>query len=345
MRIQPENVHSVLILKPSALGDIVHALPVLPELKKLFPHAQVRWLVFEHFAGVLEGNKYLDGVIVWKRKGSSLSRFAGTLREIRGFRFDLAIDLQGLARTAAISIASGAKVRIGVPGLREFSWLFEKEAGTFSPTQHAVERNIEIIKYLGGAPGTPEFYINVPAESEKFAENFLAESGCAPGARLLGLLCGAGIRQKMWPVERFAALARASAEKLGATAVFFGSAGDIPRISEVISLAGAAPRGRYLNAAGKTTLKQLCALLKRCRVVAGNDTGPLHLAAALGVPPIGFFGPSSPDILSPYHPKGICFYKKQECSPCGISPSCAEVKCMKEIETGEVFSAVEGLWK
>ncbi|MEW6041442.1 MAG: glycosyltransferase family 9 protein, partial [Elusimicrobiota bacterium] len=167
-----EKILSILIIKPSSLGDIVHALPVSPELRKLYPESKICWLVFDHFSEILSGNKYINEIIIWKRHGDFSYNIA-LIKEIRNHRFDLVIDLQGLLRTALISLLSGARKRIGVPGLREFSYLFEKEVATFKPTQHAVERNLEVIKYLGEPPGMPEFYINISDEEKKFADNLL----------------------------------------------------------------------------------------------------------------------------------------------------------------------------
>jgi lipopolysaccharide heptosyltransferase I len=329
----------ILIIKPSSLGDIIHSLPVLVALRKLYPDGYISWLVFDKFSEILSNNGLLNDIIVWKRR-STLLELIQLEKKIRSAKYDITIDLQGLARTALVALFSGAGKRIGVPGMKELSWLFTKETGKFDAGEHAVDRNLRVIKYLTENNNMDlsefkQFPITVPANDLQYVKTLLSKN---PGNKYIGILPAAGIPQKMWPLKNFAKLCDLIAENLKCTSVFMGSAADTKITAEIIRLM---KTKSYVDISGKTTLIQLAGALSLCSLVTGNDTGPLHIAAAMGIKVIGFYGPSNPNQLKPYSEKSHVFYKNNNCSPCGINPGCKNNVCLSSITVDEAFNCIK----
>ena len=326
----------ILIVKPSSLGDIVYTLPTLAGLRKLYPDAYIAWLIFEHFSDILTGNSDLDEIICWKK--NSLNDFFNVLKKIRDARFDLLIDMQGLARSSLVALFSNAKQKLGYPGMREFSYLFTREIAKYDPKMHTVERNLKVVKYLGGATEDKKFFINIDEEIKKFVREFLRFNNVSENDTLIGICPSAGIWQKKWPY--FGELSKMIVNQFNSKVIFFGSKDDLPSINKIIQKNG---DNRLINSAGKTTLRQLAGLIKTCKLVISNDTGPLHIASALNIPVIGLYGPSDPSLVGPYGSNKIVLWKGLECSPCGVNSRCLDNKCMKCITIDEVLQGVEKL--
>jgi lipopolysaccharide heptosyltransferase I len=332
----------ILIIKPSSLGDIIHSLPVAVALRRIYPESYIAWLVFDRFADILAGNTYIDKIIVWERKNTSISYLAGLVTRLRSEKFDLVIDLQGLARTAIVSVLTGAKTKLGVPGMKELSFLLVKEIGRFDKTEHAVDRNLRVVEHLmndtklNDRANLIKFPVMTTADDESFVNRLLAEHN-QPYKAIAGILPAAGIPQKMWPAENFARVCDYLVTNHGMLVVLLGSKSDHAASDKICSLMKTT---NHINMCGKTTLKQLAVILSKCKLVIGNDTGPLHLAAGLGIPVIGFYGPSNPDQLRSYSANSVYFYKKTECSPCGINPRCKTNKCLTSITTDEIIDCI-----
>jgi len=334
------EINKILIIKPSSLGDIIHSLPTLVELRKLYPESYIAWVIFTHFAEILYGNQYLNEIILWNRYSGPIE-FINMMKYIRDKHFDLVIDLQGLARTALISFYSGAKYKLGVPGLKELSYLFIKEVGPYSKSQHAIERNLTIIRFLGYEPNSKLFPINISPGDEQYAKSFLSKNRYNFKKNLVGISPSAGIKQKMWEPEKFASIANKLIETYDCYIIIFGTEKDINIAEKIIELIR--NKNNVINAINKTSLKQLCALIKFCSIFIGNDTGPLHIAAALNVPTIGLYGPSNPEQLGPYNKNSTFIWKKLECSPCGTKPNCKNNICMKQITVEEVYEKIKNI--
>ena len=274
----------VAILKPSALGDIVHALPVLSALRAAWPAAHLAWVVNKSFEGLLAGHPELDATIPFDRaafRGNPLraARYAVAFtNRLRREHFDLVLDLQGLLRTGLMCAGSGSPVRVGFAAAREGSRHFYTHRVEVPDADriHAVDRYRRVLDFLG-LPATPaRFVVPVdPAEVAAVAE--LLEAFPRPW---VAVAAGAKWLTKRWPVASFAALLNRAAAHFGGTAVLVGSPDDIALSLEL----AAQLRGPHLDLTGKTSLPRLVAVLKAADAMVANDTGPLHLAAALGTP-------------------------------------------------------------
>jgi ADP-heptose:LPS heptosyltransferase len=229
---------------------------------------------------------------------------------LRRERFDVALDLQGLLKSAVPCWLSGARLRIGSGKAREGSRLFYNlRVAPARGESHAVERCLELALPLGVREEPLEFRLRASEESRAWADKFLA--GGAEEGNLVALSPGSSKPEKCWPVRGFARLAHALSTE-GAKLVVVGSArekhledslaGGVAKPPTAPSPASGEGKGgvELIRAVGQTTVAQLVALLERCVLFVGNDSGPLHIAAALGIPCLAFYGPSSPRLTGPY---------------------------------------------
>lgn len=274
----------IAIIKPSALGDVVHALPVLSALRRAFPAARVTWVVNAAYEPLLAGHPDLTDTLPfdrgtfrkgWRAAAAYTTRFAA---ELRRRRFDLVLDLQGLMRSGLMTLATGARVRVGFANAREGArYAYTRRVKVPDAERiHAVDRYWRVAEAVGAGGGPKRFHVPLRPEASGWAAAQLA-----PLPRPL-VAVGVGARwvTKRWPPGHFAELLRRGHSHFGGSAVFVGGPEDSPLSQEVArGLTGPA-----LDLAGKTSLPQLAAVLAACDVMLSNDTGPLHLAAALGRP-------------------------------------------------------------
>lgn len=276
----------ICLIKPSALGDIVQTLPLLPVLRAAFPRAEVTWVINRELRGLVDGHPDLAGVIPFHRRGTArdwLTLFGSLARS----RFDLVLDLQGLLRTAVMTAVTGAPIRVGLQTAREGAHLTVNctvPETTRQVPAHA--RNWRLAEVLGLGDHPRQTIIATSADDDAWASQQL-EGLPRP---LLAFHPGARWETKRWPVERFAAVAARAMQSWGAGVVILGSPAERPDADLLQQqIAGLVPRGLVRNLTGSSTLKQLSALLSRVDVAVSNDSGPMHLAAGLGTPTLGIF--------------------------------------------------------
>lgn len=278
------HAERIALIKPSALGDVIHSLPLLGALRHKFPDAHISWVVNRSYQSLIDGHSALNETIVFDRgaiKGgwrSAVGASVHLIRELRMRRFDLVIDLQCLARSGLMTLATGAPRRIGLSTAREGARLAYTDvvAVPEPDKRHAVDHNWCVAEALGVGDFPKRFDVPVWPESRSWAREQLAElprpwMAFGVGARWL---------TKRWPPTHFANLARRVQDAYGGTAFFIGAPDEAPIAKEVI----AQLRGPSRDFVGTTTLQQLAGLLEAADVMISNDTGPLHLAAALGRP-------------------------------------------------------------
>jgi lipopolysaccharide heptosyltransferase I len=302
----------IAIIKLSSLGDVVHALPVAHALRRALPSAHLTWVVEAREYAILRDHPDLDAVVpvdtrlwrrlIWRPAGArQVLGKVGRLRErIRRASFDVAIDLQGLLKSGLLTAYTGAPLRIGFSAGRcreRWNALFTNRHVTPPDSaRHVVEQYLALLAPLGIEPGPAEFHVPGPAAAERRIEELLVKEGVKPGDRLVAINPGAGHPRKRWSVARFGALAERLATEAGARLLLLWGP-DEAHMAREISLA---LPGQSALLAPPTDLGELVALLKRCRLMIANDTGPLHLAAALGTPSLGLYGPTLAERNGPY---------------------------------------------
>jgi len=328
----------MLLIKPSSLGDVVHAMPVLAALRERFPRTFIAWLVKQQWAGIVERMEGVDHV--WS-VGSGAAGWLSAVPRLRAERFDLAVDLQGLFRSAVMARLVGCPERIGFANGREGSpLLYTQRVVVPTPDVHAVDRYLLIAKALGAAvPARPEFRFSIPACDCEQVAAVLAQAGVRTGATWIAMNVSARWPTKRWPAVFFAEVAdRLQKEGLGPV-VLFGGPDDRAEARAVTSLMTTPPG----DVTGLTPLGLLPALLQSAAVLVTNDSGPMHIAAAVGTSVVALFGPTSPVRTGPYGTTHRVLTQPVPCAPC-LSRTCrnaVEQECLTSIEPVRVVEAVK----
>lgn len=360
---------NILIVKLSAIGDVIHTLPSLAALRRCFPAADITWVVEEAAADLLAGHPDLDRVIVSGRKrwlreirqgqiGEVLGEMQTLLRALRARCYDWVIDFHGLLKSAVLVGVSRGKRKLGYDSLQEGSCLFYSEKVPEDMGKHAVDRYLDLVRRVAGPQGeaclahTPTFTIGLGDQQERRVTALLKEHWelLAGGGQGRGIP-GEGVQglrfvavnpvafweTKLWQEEKFAELCDRVRRELGVGIVLTG--GEAPPLERIRGMMAE----RAANLGGRTTLRELACLYKRAALVVTTDSGPMHLAAAVGTPVVALFGPTDPARTGPYGPGHRVVRRELACSPC-LKKRCETQRCMREIEVGEVFAAVrEGL--
>lgn len=308
---------NILIVKLSAIGDIVHALPVASALKRHLPACRITWVVEKAAYELVAGHPYIDEVILFDKP--KFKSFFGLLRHAPGFilalrkrRFDVALDLQGLLKSALIAWLSGAARRFVYENSREGSDRFAtRVVGRHAAGGHVTERYLDLVRQLcADFPSGEADYAIELSEDEKIAAYRIARhAGLDVEQRYAALILGANWPNKIWPQEHFAALADQLYDR-GVIPVVVGGPAD----SQLAAMVIAQMKIPAIDLTGKTTLKQLAAILQKATVAVGGDTGPMHLAAAMKTLTIALMGPTDEGRNGPYGHTAII--TPRECAGC-----------------------------
>ena len=333
-----------LIVRLGALGDIVHAIPVAAALRRAYPTARIDWLVSARHRAILDLVPVIDRRLVINDRGdaSGGTSLVSALRELRRARYDVALDLQGLIKSAVLARGSGAPRVIGFSAAyarERMARLFYTEAydpgrgGLFDAreTRHVVAINLGMLGTLGLDVTAPEFPID-PVHSD--AASVVSRQ---TGGRYALLNPGAAWPNKRWPPERLAAVAAALHARHGLMSAVLWGPGEEPLAQAVVAGAG---EGAAV-ASPKTTIADLVALARGAALMVSGDTGPAHIAAAVGTPLVGIYGPTRPSRNGPFSPDDVTVSRDAVCQ-CHHRRRCTrERMCLLDVEVDEVVDAVE----
>ena len=346
---------SILIVKPSSLGDIIHTLPVVHALKRCAPGCRVGWIVQKAFAPILEQDPAVDQVYPIGISSTSEPQ-AGSLSYLRAFRetiatlrdlrrllrrapYDLVLDLQASFRSGLLGLSNPGGVRIGFADARELNPLFQHQRLPVpAACSHAQEKNLLFSSYLGCPAGKEDFYLCTGEQADRGARDFLARHGVAENDKIVYLHAAARWQTKFWHQERWAALADRFLAQ-GLWVVFGGSDKDRGYLDPIVDGMVQSP----MVAAGELDLAASAALLKKTALYIGLDSGPMHMAALAGVPVVALFGPSHPERVGPYKVEHrIVRDARLDCLGCR-KRSCAHLSCMEGISVDMVHGAAQEL--
>ncbi len=333
----------ILILKPSSLGDVIQALPVLRLLKLHYPDSEIFWWIDSALAPLIEGDPDLTGIVRFERKRwSKPQHWPEMIRSVQWLRaqhFDLVIDLQCLLRSSAFAWLARGKFLAGLDEVREGARGFYDHAAprkTFHT--HAVDWYLSVLPPLG-VPVHKNFdwLPERPAISAAVKSKWKID-----GAKWIAIQPGARWKNKRWPAKFFAELVRTLAEKFpDVRFAILGDKGDQP-LGAMISQAAAE---RCVNLCGATSLPEMIEWVRRCDLMVTNDTGPMHVAAALGKPLVALFGPTAPERTGPYGQLENVLRLDLPCSPC-LKSDCAienTDECLRALPPALVLARVEKL--
>lgn len=295
----------ILIVKPSALGDIVLALPALAALHDSFPQAQISWLASPEFIPFLEGHPYLKEVLPFERRKmahfwrSRASRriLRDLIHDLRVRKFDVAFDFQGLLRSALTCRLSRASQRFGPANGREGApWFYTRTVRPDAQSMHLVDHYLAMVEAGGGTrPLEPQFLFPPYAVASEQVEQWRTQQGIEAG-RYVVMVPGSAHNDKCWPVDRFSVLADRIQKQYQMPVLLVGTQGERATAERMQSLA----RSPIISLVGSTDLPELVCLMREAGLVISNDTGPGHIAAGLGVPLVMLFSWSNPARIYPY---------------------------------------------
>jgi ADP-heptose:LPS heptosyltransferase len=326
----------ILVIRPGAMGDILVATPVLPNLRHAFPGSHIAFLVDRRFASVLEANPYIDEMIVFDKESmgrrwtpSRIKREMDFIAEVRARRFDMVFDLLGSLRSAILSLRCGAKVRVGY-SYRIRKYFYNRMVIARNP-QYVVEFNLDSLRRVGIPIVSREIHLPVRDTDVSFAGAWLSEKGVRGDTLLVGLFPGGGWQSKRWPERHFSVLGDLLARRLGAVVLIMGGPMEKGAVDRIASAMSSTP----LRVEG-LSLSNFAGLVSRLDLFVSNDSGPRYLAVAAGVPSVGLFGPTIGSNANPPDPKHVALSYGGECRCCN-KLFCFGQECMKGIEPEGVY--------
>ena len=337
---------SILIVRLSAMGDIVMATPLASALKRTYPMAKICWLVQPEWRDLLAGHPAVDEVLVWPRNEWAAlwreKKLWSLLRAVRSFgaylksfAFDLGIDAQGLLKSALLLRLSGARHRIGLKSKERSHWLLDQAVAANPDNSRISSEYLSLARALGLVTGSFEPTLELDGEQRAASKRLLASLDVS---RPYLTLCPFTTRpQKHWPEAYWAELGSALCQQSGGPVLLLGGKADEAAACRIVDLAGANRNGRLLNLAGRTTIAEAAGLVAGSELVVAVDTGLGHMGVAFNRPTVMLFGSTRPYTVTTQDNVEV-LYRDMHCAPCRRRPTCnGAYTCMKNLAVGDVL--------
>lgn len=336
-----KSFNKILITRTDRIGDVLLSTPAIKALRKRFPRSHIAVMVRPYARDIVLGNPYLDEVVVYDKYGAQRSFLASIkfAQSLRRKRFTLALMLHPTNRVHILSFLAGIKNRVGFNRKMGFLLTDKIEHTKHLGQKHELEYSLDIIRFFGIEPEDKDLFMPIRQDSEMYIEQFLATQGCQRGDKLIALHPGASCPSKIWPKERFAEVADKLADEFKVKVVVVAGPDDIDIGKDLIGFMHCA----CIDACGKTSVSQLASLLRRCCLFISNDSGPVHIATAVGVPVVAIFGRSQaglgPRRWGPTGKDDIVLHKDVGCKAC-MAHNCQKgFACLRAISVDEVADA------
>lgn len=333
---------NILIVKLSAIGDVIHAMPVAHAIKETYPEAHITWVVEPPAYDLLAMNPDVDEIILFKKKefksiGGFLENYGPLKREIQKRNYDAVLDLQGLFKSAAIAYLAKAPRKLGMCNMRELSDKISQPVIGANAKGHIVERYLDVARAIGCKAENAEFSLNVSDREADLTRMRFSQAGANMGNPYVVLAVGANWPNKRWPEENFAKLADWLYTKRLIPVLVGGGVVDEQRAAAISAQSEIPP----VNLVGQTNLKQLAYTIQQAQLVIGGDTGPVHLAAGLKVPTIMLMGPTNATRNGPYGQLANAIEADRACKHCW-KRACPDNKdCLNAIAAVQVMAKAE----
>ena len=325
-----EEIKKILVIKLRAIGDVLLSTPVLKNLRHNFKDAEIDFLTEPPSREIIEGNPYVDNLIIFDRGDKSLGRFLN----LRCKNYDLVIDLFCNPRSALMTFISGARYRVGY-AFRGRGYAYNIKLKPREEVHHNVEFNLDALRALGLEIIDENPYLPIDESAENFAEKFFNENDLK-NKLTVALIPTGTWETKRWGLEKFAELGDIVAENFNAKIlIIWGNEKEFEEAKKLLSFMTTKP-----IILPRTSLKQLGAILKRCSFTIANDSGPMHISAVVGTPTLGIFGPTNPHAQGPFGEKHLWVRNEEiDCLGCNLTKCPIGNKCMSELKVETVYSA------
>jgi predicted lipopolysaccharide heptosyltransferase III len=344
-KVSLDNIKKILVIKLAGIGDLILASPALRALRKRFPKAHIALLTISRAKELAEGSPYIDELFCLNPASKNLREIVRLIRSLRRKRFDMAINLynlftlRGALKMVLLIYSIGARYRVGRnTDNRGFFYTIKVPDERFSD-RHEVEYNLDVVQALGADIKDKGLEISISDKDREFVQEFLKQNGIGENDLVVGINPGAFRPSHRWSQESFARIADRLTKKYEAKILITGGPEEIELAQKIADMMKIEP----IIATGEVTIKQLVSLIERCNLFISNDTGAMHIAAAMKTPLIALLGPG-PLRYSPYGNKDryIVIKKDVGCSPC-YKFRCKKHLCMKLITVEDVLKAAEEL--
>jgi len=331
----------ILIVRTDRIGDVILSTPVIKALRKNYPKAYIAMMVSPAAFDIVDGNPYLDKVIVYDKDLKQKSwvdsiKFAFSLKRDK---FDLVIILHPTNRVNLLTYIAGIKKRVGLDKKLGFLLTDKMPHVKQLGQKHELEYNLDLLRYLGIEVQDKSLFVPIKKEAKKWVDEMFLKNGLKEGDKLLVIHPAASCPSKIWPAKRFAEVADKLVQAYNLKVLIVSGPKDLAVVSEVIKNMKTEP----INFAGQTSVSQLACILKRCRLFISNDSGPVHLASAVGAPVISIFGRNQPGLSpkrwGPVGVKDVFLHKEIGCVECLAHNCLRSFACLDAISVNDVLSA------
>ena len=339
-----DDLKNVLIVKLSAMGDVIHALPVSYAIKETFPDAKVTWVVEPPSLDIVKMNPCVDKIILFKKKDfrslrGFMREFFPLKHELQEQTFDAVLDLQGLFKSAAIAFFAKSNIKLGICNMRELSDKISRPVVGENAHGHIVERYLDTARAVGCVVGQITFPIQIPVEESEKARAIMDFAGIREGNPYVVFVVGANWVNKRWQSEKFAELGDWFYQ-LAVVPVLIGSGDLDEQIAKEIEAKMEIPP---INLVNRTNIYQLAHVLRSSRLVIGGDTGPVHLGAALGVRTIMLMGPTNFERNGPFGQLQNAIEVERTCKGCWKRACPKKEICLEKIPVEFVKKKIESM--
>lgn len=335
---------NILIIKLSAIGDAIHALPVVHALKEKYPDVHISWVAEPAAYEILKMVPAIDELILFKKKefrslGGMLKNFAPLRRELKKHPYDVSLDLQGLFKSAAIAWVAGAREKLGTCFMREGSDRISPPVVGNNAHNHVIEQYLDVARALGWTGEKIKFGLEVPEREADIARRILVQCGMNAANPYVALVIGASTPNKRWTSEGFARLSDWLYDQRLIPVMVGGGAKEEQWAQEIAYLTEVPP----VNLVGRTTLPQLAAVLQGAALTVCGDTGPGHLSLALGTKTIMLIGPTNINRTGPYTQMENAVQSNRDCRYCWkrACPKGLDKECMEDITVDMVTRKIK----
>jgi predicted lipopolysaccharide heptosyltransferase III len=316
-----DHIKKILVIRLDDLGDVILATPAIRNIQENFPDAAIDILVKSSTKDIVLNNPHINKIWVldpfWMRskKPFTFKQMIHFVQQLRRENYDLALELRGNPFNIILAFLCRSRYRAGY-GAQGLGFLLTCVIAYADGVKHEIERNLDLLRGLDLSVSSHHPELFIPDAADRFVDRFLKENTVSKGDMLVCIHPGAPWQARRWPQERFAALADALIAAYKSKIVLIGSGDEKALCSAIRNLAGPENRNQIISAAGAMDIAATAALIRRCRLFIGNDSGPMHIASAVNTDTVALFGPQTPELFGPRGAQAAAIYRKVDCSPC-----------------------------